>query len=269
MDLPNKEELKNDLRNAIKNNEFVLYYQPQFNLATSMFDGIEALLRWKHPTRGLLLPKDFLTVAEEAGFIIIIGEWVLKTACKQNKAWQEKGFVPVRMAVNISSRQFHQRDFVEMVVRVLNDVRLKPKYLELELTENIILHDADKVIQQIQRLKNLGISIALDDFGTGYSSISYLKRIAVDRIKIDKSFIQNAHQDKNDLAIVRSIITLAEGLNVQVVAEGVETLKQLKPLLAYHCDEVQGFYFSVPLPADEIEKILFSFQEDKEDGENE
>lgn len=254
-------ELKVELLRAIKNQELVLHYQPQFNLATTQFEAVEALIRWQHPKRGLLLPAAFLSVAEESGFLVRMGEWVLRTACMQNKAWQEKGLNPIRVAVNISGKQFHQKDFVEMVMRVLEETRMKPQYLELELTENIIIHDDDgKVIQKIHRLKNLGVIITLDDFGTGYSSISHLRKFPVDRIKIDKTYIQNTIHSADDAAIVQAIIALANSLNLRVLAEGVESYPQLAFLMPHAQIEIQGFYFSKPAPAKEIEEFLLHYQ---------
>ncbi|RDI42715.1 putative bifunctional diguanylate cyclase/phosphodiesterase [Aquicella lusitana] len=256
-----KEKLKKELLRAIKSQEFVLYYQPQFNLTTAKFDGVEALIRWQHPERGILLPADFISVAEESGLIVRIGEWVVKTACKQNKAWQKKGLPFIRVAVNVSGKQFQQNEFVEFVMQTLQKFQLKPQYLELELTENIIIHDDDeKIIHTIHRLKKLGVQIALDDFGTGYSSISYLKKIPIDRIKIDRTYIQNINANSDDAAIVRAIIALATTLNLEVLAEGVESLRQLEMLISQDCKEAQGFYFSKPLPAEEVEKFLIFYQ---------
>lgn len=262
MDTVKKDELKKELLAGLKNLEFVLYYQPQFNLATTKFEGVEALIRWRHPKRGLLLPTEFIPLAEESGMIIRIGEWAIKAACLQNKMWQDKGLPQIRVAVNVSGRQFRHKDFVEFIINMLHEINLKPKYLELEITENIIIHDDDhKVIHAINRLKKLGVQIALDDFGTGYSSISHLKKIPIDRIKIDKTYIKNININSDDAAIVRAIIALATSLNLQVLAEGVESLKQLKMLLSQECKEVQGFYFSEPLSAEETEKFLKFYQD--------
>lgn len=261
MESSKQDELKHSLLKALKNHELIIHYQPQFNLNNSQFEGVEALLRWIHPTEGLLLPSQFIKLAENSGLIVHIGEWVIKTACEQIKAWQDKGLPPIKVAVNISGRHFRHKDFVEFVIKTLNRIHLKPKYLELEITENTIIHDDDhKIIKTIRRLKKLGIQIALDDFGTGYSSISYLKKIPIDRLKIDKTFIKNINTNSDDAAIVRAIISLASSLNLQVVAEGVESLKQLKTLLSQECKEVQGFYFSEALPAVEVEKFLIFYQ---------
>lgn len=253
------ETLKSELLKATKQNEFVLYYQPQFDVVNSKCDGVEALLRWQHPTRGLLLPAEFLAVAESTGCIVKIGEWVLREACKQNKKWQNKGLPPIRVAVNLSRKQLNRDNFVDQVAEILEETKLEPKYLELELTENIILHNEDKVVEQIHRLKSLGVCIALDDFGSGYSSISHLKKIPVDRVKIDKSFIDDIYKNDKDLAIVKAIITLATGLKLQVIAEGVETLAQIKTLLSQDCGDLQGFYFSEAILPDEVEVFIKRF----------
>ena len=251
--------LQAELVQALKNNEFILYYQPQFNLVTSQLDALEALIRWQHPARGLLLPGEFIPLAETSGLIVPIGEWVLKTACAQNKIWRDKGLPAVRMAVNVSGLQIQQENFIDIVANLLQENAIHPSFLEIELTENIILNNETTIVPQIHKLKSLGVSIALDDFGTGYSSISHLKKIPVDRIKIDKSFVQRIIEDESDATIVRAIITLAEGLNLQVLAEGVETLKQLQALLALECKEVQGFYFSEALTAIDVEVILINY----------
>lgn len=255
------ERVKIELLNAIKNHELILYYQPQFNLSTTKFESVEALIRWQHPVKGLLLPNDFIPIAEESGLIVKIGEWSIKKACLQNKLWRDKGLPAIRIAVNVSGRQLQQRDFVEFIMNSLQEANVEAHYLELELTENIIIHDNNKkLISAIQRLKKLGVRLALDDFGTGYSSISHLKKIPIDRIKIDKTYIKNINVNNDDTAIVKAIISLAASLNIQVLAEGVESLKQLNTLLAHECQEAQGFYFSEPLPAEGVEKFLLFYQ---------
>lgn len=257
-------DVKAELLNAIKNQEFILHYQPQFNLLSGQFEGVEALVRWAHPKHGILLPAEFIPHAEESDLIVHLGEWVLKTACLQVKHWQDKGLSTMRVAVNVSGRQFQQKNFVELVMAVLQEAKLNSESLELEITENIIIHDDDeRIIQTIHRLKKLGVQIALDDFGTGYSSISYLKKIPVDRIKIDRTFIQNINEQIDDAAIVKAIIALATSLNLHVLAEGVETLQQLELLLSQECKEAQGYYFSKPLPAEEVEKFLLFHQNRK------
>ncbi|EKD71837.1 MAG: diguanylate cyclase/phosphodiesterase with PAS/PAC sensor(s) [uncultured bacterium] len=248
---------KSDIINALQNQELVLFYQPQFNLKTSRFEGVEALIRWQHPNDGLIMPDDFLSLAEEWDVIADIGQWVLEKACFQNKRWQDNGLTPIRIAVNVYDKQFQQQNFVDVVLDVLKRSQLNPKYLELEIAENTIIHDNDAdVISRINCLRNLGVIITLDDFGTGFSSISHLKKIHVDRLKIDKSFIKNIHTNPDDAAIVRAIIALASGMNMQALAEGVEKQEQLELLLAYDCHEVQGFYFAEALSAKETEDFL-------------
>jgi len=244
-----------DLRQAIANKEFFLCYQPQINISNDKLVALEALIRWHHPTKGTLLPIDFVPLAEEIGLIVPIGEWVLRTACKQNKAWQDAGLPPVRMAVNVSAQQFKQHNFIEMVTTILEETGLKPEYLELELTENVILSNRE-VIQIVSKLKQLGVMIAIDDFGTGYSSLSYLHELPMDRLKIDSSFIKHIQSSADDEVIVRAIIAMAKNLNLEVLAEGVETKNQLDFLKKYECGDVQGYYFSKPLSGDDIEQYL-------------
>jgi len=253
------DSLEAELRNAIKGNEFVLFYQPQFNLVTSTFEGIEALIRWQHPEKGLILPDEFIDVAEKSDLIIDIGEWVLKTACLKFKIWQDQGLSPMRIAVNVSGKQFKQEKFVDYVINVLNEINLSPNCLELELSEKMIINENDHmIIQMIRQLNKLGILIALDDFGAGNSSYDYLQRIPVDRIKIDKSYIRDIHHNHLNEETVKSLIQLAAKLNLQLVAEGVETLVQLQMLLTHQCKEIQGYYFSEPLPAEQLEKFLIA-----------
>ncbi len=250
-------ELIADLHLALQRKEFVLFYQPLFNLTQSTCDGVEALIRWQHPKKGILLPEEFIPVADQSDLIVDIGEWVLRNACLQIKHWQNKGLNPLRMAVNISGRQL-KHNFVDFVIGVLQEIDLKPQYLELELNEHIIIHD-ELLIDIIHRLSKLGIQIALDDFGTGYASASNLKHIHVDRIKIDKHFVKNLHLNQGE-SFVRSTIQLAKELNVQVIAEGIETLDQKKMLLSFMCNEGQGSYLSEPLSAEEVEKFLIVHQ---------
>lgn len=246
-----------ELLNAIKDHEFILFYQPQFNLVTSTFEGIEALIRWQHPERGLILPDEFIGIAEKSDLIVEIGEWVLRTACLQFKRWQDQGLSPIRIGVNVSDRQLKQQTFADFVVNTLNEINLSPNCLELELSENMIISDDDQMtIQMLHKLNKLGILIALDDFGTGNSSYDYLKRIPVDRIKIDKSYIRDIHHNHLNEEAVKSLIQLAAELNLQLVAEGVETLVQLQMLLTHQCTEIQGYYYSEPLPAKQVETFL-------------
>lgn len=252
-----------ELKAALKNQEFILHYQPEFDLANSKFEGVEALIRWQHPVHGLLLPVDFIPLAAETDIIIDIGEWVLETACKQNKAWQDKGLHPINVAVNVAGRQLTHK-FVDFVFQTLKSTGMDPRYLELELSENIILqHEDQNFIQLIQKLKDQGIQIALDDYGTGYTSISYLKKLPLDKIKIDKTFIENINSNHVDLAIVKAVLELAKTLDIHVIAEGVESLVQLKALLFKEDIKLQGFYFSEPLPADKVEQFLSEHQNTK------
>lgn len=257
-----KLEQEIQLRQALTNNELFLCYQPQIDLKTGKIVAVEALLRWQHPTKGLLLPLDFLQLAEETGLIIPIGEWVLRKACEQNKAWQEQGFPSIRVAVNITATQFTHQNMFALIKDILSETQLDPKYLELELTENVIVSNPE-IINTVGELKNLGIMVAIDDFGTGYSSLSYLKKIPLDRLKIDSSFIQTIQNPHDDEVIIRAVIAMAKNLNLEVLAEGVETQDQLNFLKVNECGDVQGFYFSQPLTVNELEKYLKSASEIK------
>jgi diguanylate cyclase (GGDEF)-like protein/PAS domain S-box-containing protein len=248
-------ELETQLRQAIANKEFFLCYQPQFDISTEKLVAIEALIRWKHPQKGIISPLDFIPLAEATGLIIPIGEWALRTACKQNKTWQDAGFPPIRVAVNITTHQLHQYNLVKSITDILHETKLNPEYLELELTENSIVNNAS-VIDTITALKTIGIRIALDDFGTGYSSLNFLRSLPIDRLKIDKSFVQNIKINHGDEAIIQAIIALAQSLNLEVLAEGVENQHQLAYLQSQKCGEIQGFYFSKPLSVEELEKML-------------
>lgn len=246
--------LENALRHALEREELLLLYQPKVDLATGKIIGLEALVRWKHPQWGLVSPADFIPLAEETGLIVPIGEWVLWTACAQNKAWQEAGFPPIRIAVNLSARQFNKQNFAEMVARLLGEVGLDPQYLELELTESIIMKNAESTMTMLQELDAMGVELTVDDFGTGYSSLSYLKRFPVHTLKIDRSFVRNLTTDPEDVAIVTAIITLAHTLHLKVIAEAVETVEQLALLRSLECDQMQGYLFSRPLPSGEVAK---------------
>ncbi|MEI6045334.1 MAG: EAL domain-containing protein [Chloroflexota bacterium] len=248
--------LEPSLRQALERDEFELYYQPQVSLQTGEIIGLEALIRWNHPDWGLVSPVRFIPIAEETGLIIPIGEWVLRTACAKAKAWQEAGFPSLRMAVNLSARQFTQSDLSQKVVSILAETGLAPQYLELELTESLVIQDATATIATLNKLKALGISIAIDDFGTGYSSLSYLKHFPFDVLKIDRSFIQNITSDSDYAAITTAIIEMAHSLNLKVMAEGVETEAEKLFLSQHHCGGMQGYLFSRPLKADDLEKLL-------------
>jgi EAL domain-containing protein (putative c-di-GMP-specific phosphodiesterase class I) len=217
---------------------------------------MEALVRWQHPALGLLYPTEFISLAEDSGLIIPLGDWVLRTACFQNKLWQVAGLKPQRLSVNFSARQFQMPTFIQTVAEVLKETNLDPKWLELELTESSIMKDPDQAIEKLHELKLMGIKVAIDDFGTGYSSLNYLKRFPIDTLKIDKSFISDVCKDPHDTAIVRAIVTLGHALDLTVVAEGVETREQLEYLNELECDVVQGFLFSKSLSADDFEDLL-------------
>jgi EAL domain-containing protein (putative c-di-GMP-specific phosphodiesterase class I) len=217
---------------------------------------MEALVRWQHPALGLLYPTEFISLAEDSGLIIPLGDWVLRTACFQNKLWQVAGLKPQVLSVNFSARQFQLPTFIQTVAEILKETNLDPKWLELELTESSIMKDPDQAIEKLHELKLMGIKVAIDDFGTGYSSLNYLKRFPIDTLKIDKSFISDVCKDPHDTAIVRAIVTLGHALDLTVVAEGVETREQLEYLNELECDVVQGFLFSKSLSADDFEDLL-------------
>jgi diguanylate cyclase (GGDEF)-like protein len=248
--------METSLRHAIERNELRLYYQPQIDLYNGQVIGIEALLRWQHPELGLVLPDVFIPLAEETGLILPIGEWVLRTACARLKSWMAAGLPRIVVGVNLSSRQFNQKNLYDTVAAALHDSGLPPDCLELELTERIIMQDAEAAIVSLTKLKSLGVRFSIDDFGTGYSSLSYLKRFPIDRIKIDQSFVRNITTDPEDAAVSQAIISMSHSLNLKTVAEGVETAEQREFLRARQCDEVQGFHFSRPLPESEMEQLL-------------
>ncbi len=244
------------LNKALEQEEFVLYYQPQVDIFTTRINGVEALIRWNHPSLGFISPGEFIPLAEETGLIIPIGQWVLRTACKQNKAWQLAGFPPLKMAVNISPIQFHQHDFVQVVLGALQESGLEPRYLELEITEGIAMYHVDQVIQKLQTLRELGVHISMDDFGTGYSSLNYLKKFPIDKLKIAQQFVRDITVDPDDAAIVRAIMAMALSLKLNVIAEGVETEEQLSFLLDIQCREIQGYIYSKPVPASEFTDLM-------------
>ncbi|HET6518914.1 MAG TPA: EAL domain-containing protein [Geminicoccaceae bacterium] len=248
--------LETQLRKALESAELVLYYQPQVRIDTGEIVGVEALVRWFHGDLGLISPAEFIPLAEETGLILAIGEWVLRTACHQVRQWHAVGFGDLRLAVNLSGRQFQQADFVATVARLLEETGFEPTQLELELTESVIMRDAEETIGKLRQLDELGIHLAIDDFGTGYSSLNYLKRFPIKSLKIDQSFIQDIPEDSNDAAIAQAIIAMAESLRLKVIAEGVETREQLELLRSYRCEEMQGYLFSRPLPAEELLELL-------------
>jgi len=244
--------LENSLRLALDKQELFLMYQPQIEIATGRITGLEALLRWQHPQLGLVPPDKFIRIAENSGQIMAIGEWVLRTACSQSRRWQDEGLSAVTVAVNVSAIQFRQEGFCELIRRVLGETGLAAQYLELELTEGLLLADAAVASSVLQELKEMGLTLAIDDFGTGYSSFSYLRQFRVSKLKIDRSFIRDVVANPDDAAITAAIISMAKSLNLKVIAEGVETEAQMAFLRAHHCDEIQGYYFSRPLTVDKV-----------------
>ena len=251
-----KMQLLNDLYRALEREEFILYYQPQVNIESGKIMGLEALIRWNHQDRGIISPGVFIPLAEQTGLIHKIGEWVVKTACIQNKTWQSKGFSPLVVAVNLSVEQFRGNKLVEVVSKALKESKLAPRYLELEITESIAIKEPSYIIGILQQLKALGVTISIDDFGTEYSSLSRLKELPIDRLKMAMEFVQGFDKGVKDEAIAVLIINLAKSLGLKVIAEGVEAERQLTFLKDRVCDQVQGYYFYRPMPADEIEKIL-------------
>ena len=241
--------LRNGLRAAIERREFVLHYQPQVDLTSGAVTGAEALVRWNHPRLGTIAPGRFVPIAEETGLIVPIGEWVLREACRQLAAWRKAGMRELVVTVNLSAAQFRRGDLEQIVVRALHDSGLEPAGLELELTESVLIRDAEATLATVRRLRALGVKFSIDDFGTGYSSLSYLKRFAVDKLKIDKSFIDDLASDREDAAIVRAVIQMANGLGLRTIAEGVEDESQMRHLLLNNCDAAQGYYFAPPLTA--------------------
>lgn len=248
--------MENDIRRALERSEFAVHYQPQVDINSGLIVGVEALVRWPHPELGLISPSEFVPLAEDTGLILPLGDWVLRTACLQNRIWQDDGYAPLSLSVNLSARQFQQPNLSGSVAAILEETGMNPRYLELELTESSIMRNADSAVIALTQLKDMGVRISVDDFGTGYSSLGYLKRLPMNTLKIDQSFIRDITTDPDDAALVVAIITLAHNLRLRVIAEGVETKEQLRLLHLLRCDEWQGNLFSEPLPAAEIEKLL-------------
>ena len=248
--------LESMLRRALERGEFSLHYQPQVDLRTNRIFGCEALLRWNQHDLGAIGPAKFIPLAEETGLIVPIGEWIVRTACLQNKAWQNAGLPAITVAVNISARQFREKNLLQLVAKILAESGLDPAQLELEVTESVIMHDAQHVIATLQAFRDMGVRLSVDDFGTGYSSLSYLKRFPVDRLKIDQSFVRDITTDADDAAIAQAVITLGHTMNLRVIAEGVETAEQFAFLRANQCDEMQGYLFGKPMPAEEFGRLL-------------
>ncbi|WP_435165016.1 putative bifunctional diguanylate cyclase/phosphodiesterase [Paenibacillus glycanilyticus] len=247
--------LQHEMYRAIQRKEFILLYQPQYDLVSGMMVGVEALVRWRHPAKGMIPPGEFIPIAEESGMIVQIGDWVLEEACRQNKEWQDAGLPPMPVSVNLSIRQFVQQDLATKVASVLEKTGLKPEYLDLEITESMTM-DTGHVSRCLLELTDMGVGISVDDFGTGYSSFHYLKNFPIDRLKIDRSFVRDIQQDPSDAEIVAAIIAMAHNLNIQVIAEGVENEEQMEFLRKHNCDEMQGYFWSPPVSSADIEQML-------------
>jgi len=245
-----------DLRHALERNELVLYYQPVMDMPDNRLHSLEALLRWRHPEHKLIAPDKFISLAEETGLIIPIGEWVLKTVCTQLVSWRDQGYQVPRVAINLSGRQFRDKKLIKNIARILDETGVEAKYITLEITESMLIDNIEKVVETLQCLSEMGIHISIDDFGTGYSSLSYLKRFPIHTLKIDRTFVRDIVTDKNDHTIVAAIIAMAHSLEMDVIAEGIETEEQLNILIAQKCNHYQGYYFSRPVPVSEIENIL-------------
>lgn len=253
-------QMESRLRLALENSEFMMYYQPQMDLLEGGVVGVEALIRWNSPEDGMVSPARFIPVAEDTGLIVPIGNWVLGEACRQARAWQDAGLPPFVVAVNLSAVQFKRQDLVTAVINALVLADLDAQWLELELTESILIQDAEATLDTVHRLKALGVKLSVDDFGTGYSSLAYLKRFAVDKLKVDQSFVRNLESDPEDAAIVRAIIQMARSLKLKTIAEGVETEELVRILQLFHCDEIQGYWFARPMPANQLEDFVRAHQ---------
>jgi diguanylate cyclase (GGDEF)-like protein len=249
-------ELENDLRRAVETSEFQIYYQPKLDLATNAIIGVEALLRWHHATRGWIAPDTFIPLAEETGLIVTLGDWVIRETCKQLKTWAGEGLGHLTIAVNVSPQQFAREDFVQSVLRALWQFGVKPQQLELEITESLLMRNVDETTENMKRFSAAGLRLSIDDFGTGYSSLGYLRQFPVDALKIDRSFVKDAHTSADDAAICAAIIAMARELKLQVIAEGVENVEQLEFLRKHRCDQVQGYWISAPIPVTDLEKLL-------------
>jgi EAL domain-containing protein (putative c-di-GMP-specific phosphodiesterase class I) len=249
-------QLQMQLRGALERHEFVLHYQPKACLASGRISGFEALLRWQHPARGLVPPLQFINILEETGLIIPVGEWVLRTVCEQLARWQAAGVMPRPVAVNLSARQLQQGKLDTTIAAILADTGIDPGLLELELTESVLMSDADEAVRMLKTLRSYGLRLSIDDFGTGYSSLAYLKRFPIDALKIDRTFISDLTTDSDDGSIALTIISLAHSLKLRVIAEGVETRAQLEFLKAHGCDEIQGYYFARPLSLADCTRAL-------------
>jgi EAL domain-containing protein (putative c-di-GMP-specific phosphodiesterase class I) len=248
-------KIETNLRRAIERSEFLLYYQPQIDIATNQVIGAEALIRWQHPEDGMVMPGRFIPVAEETGLIVQIGDWALRETCRQIKAWEQEGVEPIRISVNLSFKQFRKPDFVESVENAIAESGIDPHYLDFELTESMVMHDVDHAIQILKRIKALGIEISIDDFGTGYSSLNHIRRLPIDIVKIDKSFVNEVSTSKGDAEIATAIVALAHSLNLKVIAEGVETAEQLSFLSSRNCNAFQGYLASPAIAPDDFKRF--------------
>jgi predicted signal transduction protein with EAL and GGDEF domain len=249
-------QLESDLRKALDRSELLLHYQPKVELVTGRVCGFEALVRWQHPELGMIPPNDFIPLAEQAGLIGQLGEFVLRAACAQVRVWREMGLPPLRVSVNLSAHQFRTEDLAETVARILRETPLSPRSLDIEITESAMMRSKDVTVSVLQKLKGIGITVSLDDFGTGYSSLSYLRGFPIDTVKIDRSFVRDLTMDPDAASITAAIISMAQTLSLRVVAEGVETEAQLTFLREHGCDEMQGFLFSPPVPAEQATELL-------------
>jgi len=251
-----RQSIEMGLRRALERGEFELHYQPKINLRTGAISGAEALLRWTHPTRGVVSPAEFIPVAEDCGLILPIGAWVLREACQQARAWVGAGLPAVTVAVNVSAVEFRDENFLESVFAILRETGLDPKSLELELTESVLMTRVESTAAILQALRERGVQVAIDDFGTGYSSLSYLRKFPVDALKIDQSFVRQICGAGEDSAIVTAVISMARNLKLRVIAEGVSTLEELEFLQANECDEAQGYYFTAAIPPEQFARLL-------------
>jgi len=251
-----RQSVEENLCFALDRDELVMHYQPKIDLKTGEITGVEALIRWQHPERGLIGPLQFISVAEDCGLMLPIGNWVLRESCRQAKAWQDAGLRPIEMAVNVSSVEFRNEDFLEGVRAILEETGLNPHYLGLELTESVLMQHAEFTVPVLKKLKAMGVRLAIDDFGTGYSSLSYLRQFPIDTLKVDQSFVQGINADTDDGTIINAVINMGGNLKHRVIAEGVETVEQVAFLQAHGCDEGQGYYFSRPVPASQFAKLL-------------
>jgi EAL domain-containing protein (putative c-di-GMP-specific phosphodiesterase class I) len=251
-----RQSLESSLRHAIERHELELQYQPIMNVATGVMAGVEALIRWQHPILGSVLPDEFISIAEESGLIVPIGQWALREACRQARVWQDARLPPIRLAVNISAVELRSKEFVGEVGTILSETGFDARHLELELTETFLMQDSKPTAVVLGALKELGVQLALDDFGTGYSSLSYMRRFPIDALKVDRSFVRNLATDADDASVVRAVINMGKSLHMRVVAEGVETREQLLFLEEHDCTEAQGYYFSRPVKAEGFAELM-------------